>query len=249
MRACLFFSLILFTSIAQGAETRAAEVCAKDSALCRDLAFEIAKLDLTESVAKSLSQGQQTNFLCPKDDPQCCPPELMPTCRALRDNLIRTTRAQLGSSSGVQAKVCPLGPEACGVLGDLYCGPEGIYLPWGECSGTLVDPGRPPQCPNGSYYDPGFGRCVQLCPAGTHLNSNGRACVPDRCVHPRFGFEIPCNIINNDLVMSFSKTSNPGPSNLTKHLADKRLQRKAAQALQKDLRAALKALDKLMDDL
>jgi len=203
-------------------------LCVEDSRACQMLAIEIAKLDFSDFISRDLEVRRRDSFLCPENNPQCCPPHLMPICSQVEKDLVVEARQNYQSVVSYRFGDCPWSSEICDSLGPFYCGPDGGWTPWGGCSpGIVFEPPTPPDPP-------------RPCPCGTKPNSKG-ICIAKVCT--MYGVRIPCNI-NCDLPVVAAKSGTLRPeSNLARHLADTQIQLEAAKRVREDLISALEILE------
>lgn len=234
--ALAFMHVVAAPAFAEENVEYRSDLCVEDSAACRGFALEIAKMDVTETINKARGLVPTGSFLCPEDNPQCCPPRLQPMCVTYRDALVDWARAQLQLSA--RSERCPFEASICESLGSLYCGPNEVFIPWRGCSGiVVVDPPRPPWPP---------------CPPGKKHNSKG-FCIDEPCFFRDTGLRIPCNFApdNNEFFANrtFQATSTAPAPNLIKHLNDKDLRLQAARQVLEDLKAAANSVEEQIKQL
>ena len=213
--------------------------CTEDSPACRSLAVEIAMLDIADQIGREVDLRRNINLLCPEDNPQCCPPQLMPFCFQIQRDLVFEARRSYQNVSLSNFGGCPWSREICDSLGSFYCGPDGSWTPWGGC-GLVLEP--PVDCPPG-WSQVGFGcEPPPPCDCGFEHNSKG-ICIPKVCY--RFGIRVPCmTFCGEDQVFVEAATNRPVESNLGRHLSDRTVQIEAAKRVREDLEVALEAVEK-----
>lgn len=219
-------------------------LCTEDSRACQSLAVEVAMLDIADRIGREVDLRRSTNLLCPEDNPQCCPPHLMPVCFQLQRDLVLEARRSYQSVSLSSFGGCPFGREICDSFGSFYCGPEESWTPWGGCS-TVFDP--PINCPPG-WSQAGFGCEPPLpCRCGFEHNSKG-ICIPKVCY--QFGARVPClTLCGLDQVFVETAASRPAETNLGRHLSDREVQLDAAKRVREDLKLSLEAVEKEIKEL
>lgn len=233
------FSLILMCCplglVWAGAPILEPNLCVKDSRACQKLAIEVAKLDYYDFISREQDLREHDSFLCPEDNPQCCPPHLMPICAQVEKDLVVEARRVFQSMVSSRFGDCPWSSEICDSLGPFYCGPDGGWTPWGGCSpGIVYEPPIPPDPP-------------LPCPCGTVPNSKG-LCISKVCT--MFGTRVPCRTLCDAPDKLTAKSSAQRPeSNLGRHLADTKVQLEAAKKVREDLKSALNVLEKKIREL
>lgn len=218
--------------------------CREDSPLCRRLAVEVAILDITDRIDQEVNLRGSFALLCPENDPQCCPPHLMPFCFQIQRDLAREARRAYQSVSLLSFKGCPWSEEICDSFGSFYCGPDKRWLPWAGCVGELEPPIN---CPSG-WKQVGLS-CAPPppCPCGFKHNSKG-LCIPKVCY--LFGGRVPCRTYcAENQVFVDTAAKRPARSNLGRHLNDRAVQLEAAKRVRENLRVALEALEEELKKL
>lgn len=219
--------------------------CAQDSAACRNLAVEIAMLDVADRIGAVVDLRRGIDVLCPEDNPNCCPPELMPFCFQTQRDLVLEARRVYQSRSVGDYDDCPWSSTICDSLGPFYCGPESSWTPWTGC----LDVAFPPiDCPLG-WTRLEFGGCLPPppCPCGFVHNPKG-LCIPKVCY--RLGVRVPClTLCGIDQVFVAEVEPPPPETNLERHLLDRAVHLEAAQRLRDDLRSKLEAVEKEIAEL
>ena len=208
-------------------------LCVVDSPVCRKLAIEVAKLELTDFIQRELDSLRSGSFLCPEDNPNCCPPRLMPLCSQVQRDHVVDAQRQFHSVLAGRFGDCPWSAEMCDSLGSFYCGAEAGWTPWGGCSPGLELPPRPPLPP------------PLPCPCGTTPNLKG-LCIPKVCTGP--SGRVPCNFLCSDDLVAISDPPAP-ESNLERHMRDQKVQIEAAKRLREDLKAALEEAEAQIKEL
>lgn len=244
MRICsllliLFFGLSTKTLGADPVFLGGSDPCKKDMAACDALAIEITKLDFQHILEQRIAALRGTHALCPDENPNCCPPELAPVCSQIARD--RVARARSDYINSEQNEECPYGPEVCDVLGNLYCGPDSVYLPWGVCAskGILIDPCR------GDWHEIGPGVCAPPPPrCGPDERWNGKICVPKKCIFK--GLVVPCPITAPDELKKALAAKRAPRGNLSRRLQDPVVQSKAYRELHDELETAMSELDRLI---
>jgi hypothetical protein len=220
------------------------DLCTEDSRACQRLAVEVAILDIADRIDREVDLRRSTNLLCPEDNPQCCPPHLMPVCFQIQRDLVFEARRRYQSVSLSSFGGCPFSPEICDSFGSFYCGPEESWTPWGGCS-TVLDPRI--TCPAG-WSQVGF-NCLPPppCPCNSAHNSKG-ICIPQLCYW--LGRRVPCMTgCLEDLVFEETAASRPTESNLGRHLSDRQIQLEAAKRVREDLKLSLEVVEKAIKEL
>lgn len=251
MRIASVFGVSILLVCCVPAPARAADpspqpnFCREDSPACRHLAIEIAMLDITERIGTEVDLRRSTDLLCPEDNPECCPPELMPFCFHAQRDLVTEARRAYQSRSVGDYDDCPWSRQICDSLGPFYCGPEGGWTPWTGC----LDVATPPiDCPPG-WTQTEFGGCQPPppCPCGFVHNPKG-LCIPKTCF--RLGIPVPClTLCGNEQVFVEFGPPRPPATNLERHLQDRAVHLEAAKRVRQDLEVALKAVEKEIAEL
>ena len=94
------------------------DVCDQDSSSCRGLALEVAKAVINDAINDARIMAREGSFLCPADNPQCCPPHLKQMCAGFRAETVASVRAQLLHSA--KSKKCPFVESICDMLAGKY---------------------------------------------------------------------------------------------------------------------------------
>ena len=97
--------------------------CREDSPLCRRLAVEVAILDITDRIDQEVNLRGSFALLCPENDPQCCPPHLMPFCFQIQRDLAREARQHCGAFDNFKIQF----DQRLGSLRGL------LFDPWNGC--------------------------------------------------------------------------------------------------------------------
>lgn len=215
--------------------------CTKDTAACRSLAVGVAALNIRERITSAVEVEQanrRAEMLCPEDNPQCCPPSLMPFCNRIQQDL--TLKAKYDYRNGFLLRFdnCPFSKDVCEGF-DVFCDQDERWLPWSGCT-PISDPPIA-VCPVGSKQV-GF-NCEPppLCECGWKPNDKG-ICIPDIC--QAMGQPIPCPAlcdIPTKLAPLFSRT--PTKTRLGHHLQDRQVQLEAANRVREDLQRSLKLVE------
>ncbi len=218
--------------------------CVEDSPACRGLAVEVAMLDIADRIDNEVDLRRSAALLCPAGDPACCPPGQTSACHQIQTDLVVEARRSYQSESLSSFGNCPFGPDVCGSIGGIFCGPGDSWTPWGGCA-TVVDP--PIYCPLG-WSRTGFSCQPPLpCRCGFEHNSKG-LCIPKRCF--QFGLRVPCIFsCGQDWMFEATNTIRPAESNLGRHLADRAVQLEAAKRIRAELDIALVAVEKEIEEL
>lgn len=220
-------------------------LCAQDSRVCRSLAVEVAKLNIADRIDSEIASRRNTNLLCPQDDPQCCPPRLMPFCSALQRNFILGARSAYRNVSLTRVGECPVQDEICDAM-ETFCAANERWLPWAGCVDLVSTP--PIHC------EPGWSQngltCVPppSCECGFEPNGNGK-CIPKTC-YAR-GARVRCADICSIEERQVAIQLGPAPveSNLGQNLRDIGVQIEAAQGVRAELKATLEAVEREIREL
>ena len=202
-------------------------LCEVDSPACRNLAIGVAKLELSESVHRVIDRHRGGSLLCPEDNPNCCPPRLMPVCAEIEQRVVVAARAVFHRSlvSQHMDNLCESKLD-CRFLTQQKDHFDFDPLPW---SGDL----SPRECPCGWVFNPLRNKCErEICTAR--------------------GFAIPCGYACafDNLVVALEDREPPPPSSpLERHLRDRGVQLEAAKLLRDELRHALGAVEKEVAEL
>jgi hypothetical protein len=195
------------------------KICIKDSKACRMLAVEVTKLNFSDLITQKLGSRQGNNFLCPADNPQCCPPHLMPLCSKVNKDFIFETRRE--NLNGWNSFLCEAGGGRWNeLLGT--CKPDDFII-------GVYDPPRPP-----------FGNNCDTC--SETINKKGK-CVPKKSCLFR-GTMLPCDFVCRKAPDAEKfKMVESNPSILSRHMTDTKVQIEAARQVQKDLKISMRILD------
>lgn len=220
-------------------------LCTVDSPACRNLAVEIAVLDIQDRIDTQVELGRGANHLCPEDNPNCCPPRLMPFCSQVQRDIVVEARRAYQSRAVGSYNDCPWSKPICDSLGGFYCGPGTSWTPWTGC----LDIGIPPiDCPPG-WKQTEFGVCEPPppCPCGFIHNPKG-ICIPKPCF--RLGQLVPCLTFCGELeVLSPAASPQPPESPLERHLLDSDVHLEAAKRVRENLKLALETVEKEIEEL
>lgn len=195
-------------------------VCAAGEKQCRALAIATNKVAIAEQLQLTRPQFDPGQFLCPEDNPNCCPPRLMPVCMEHGTLIIDQTLILMRAKQ--KPEKCPFSAEICDSLAGFYCGPDASWTPWTGCH-TIADPVLP---------DP-----PRPCPMGQVFN--GKICIPQKCFHPTFGVEIPCRPLGDG---QFAALRSDRMSTVMNVLQDEAIAERARSEMVQELNEALKAL-------
>lgn len=228
-----------------------ADVCDQDSSSCRGLALEVAKAAINDAINDARIMAREGSFLCPADNPQCCPPHLRQMCGTFRAETVAVVQAQLLHSA--KSKKCPFVESICDMLAGKYCNSiEETYTPWSGCTvfgGGVVGP----SCPFGTVPSPN-GNCQPWppCPLGKKHNSKG-ICIPEPCYFEATGTPIPCNYHpgNAGVVAHQPIPTNKKPPArfLVENLNDRSLRLEAATQVLEDLKASISLVEEQINRL
>ncbi|MGP6088142.1 hypothetical protein [Antarctobacter jejuensis] len=195
--------------------------CKSADGSCRALAVEVEKRRVSDGVTMRRPTLDPGSLLCGPENPNCCPPELMPVCMAHADVLVDQAVTVLVKSA--IAKDCPFSASVCEGFGSFYCGVDQGWNPWSGCQDAIVvrDPEPPTVCPEGQR------------PAG-----KPGLCEPISCFHPVFHVEIPCGPNFDDDVFTrvdwadlAGRGGDDALGNLLRLMASDDVQREANKAL------------------
>ncbi len=208
-----------------------AAFCEDDSSSCRGLAIEVAKLDILDAIKRDTSRQTAQIFLCPEDNPNCCPPHLMPVCQRIQLDVARRARDDLHTLALAKSDDCPWDKKTCDSLGSFYCGPDKDWSPLLGCNERpkLVIPDFPP------VPDP--------CPCGYRENHK-RICIPKLCTFG--GHFVDCQ---HACGVEPPRLELPRNSRLAEQLQNREVQIEAANAVRDDLMKALSILDEQVKQL
>ena len=222
--------------------------CIDDSPACRVLAVEISVLELTDKIDLQIEGNQSFNLLCPEDNPNCCPPNLLPVCGQAQEDLILRAKKSYDTSLSILASReiaagqnssvdCDFGSPECGVMNDLNCRPGEIWSPVLGCTGGIVDNFPPPP----------------VCGCGAEPNQYGGCSIKMCQTFGGLGADIPCTFFceaglgilesDNSFVSMMSQIKDKEESNLGRHMKEQSVQLEAAEQLRKKLKSALITLD------
>lgn len=173
-------------------------------------------------------------MLCPEDNPQCCPPHLMPFCSQIQHDLALQAQQGYENAYLLRTEKCPFSEEICDAT-ETFCEADERWLPWAGCIDASLDP--PIYCPPG-WKQVGLGcEPPPPCACGFEHNSKG-ICVPKVC--QRHGILVPClNLCEDPVVYEDFLGAPAAESRLGRHLQDKRIQLEAAKRIRMDLRTSL----------
>lgn len=222
-------------------------LCAEDSAACRDLAVGVAALNIrerTEAAVEVEQAARRAEMLCPEDNPQCCPPPLMPFCSQVQRDLTLQARHAYQNAYLLRFDDCPFSEEICDAT-ETFCEADERWVPWAGCIDSSLEP--PVFCP------PGWTRVGLSCEppppcrCGFEHNSKG-ICVPKVC--QLRGIPVPCrNLCDEPVVFEAFFGTAPAGSRLGRHLQDRRVQLEAAERVRSDLQQSLKLLEEEIEGL
>ena len=195
-------------------------------------------LDITDRMEREVDLRRSFNLLCPEDNPQCCPPHLMPICFQVQRDLVLEARRAYQSPSLLSFEGCPWSQEVCDSFGSFYCDRDERWLPWAGCVGNLEPPIN---CPPG-WIQNGLSCEPPLpCRCGYEHNSKG-ICIPKVCYLGHV--QVPCRTFCGDDQVFVEAAANRSPeSNLARHLSDREVQLEAAKRVQGNLKVALEAVE------
>lgn len=158
-------------------------LCETADERCYSLAVEVEKIRATDGLSLGRPGINPGNLLCTQDNPNCCPPHLMPVCMAHAGVIVDQALSKVIREGIVGG--CPWSREVCDGFGSFYCEPEQNWNPWAGCHDAVVvvDP-QPP---------------TWVCPEGQRPAAKPPICEPIPCFHPIFNIEVPCAPTNGDL--------------------------------------------------
>lgn len=202
-------------------------LCEADSPACRNLAIGVAKLELSDTIYRVIDRDRGGSLLCPEDNPNCCPPRLMPFCADLERQVVGAAQAEFHQflASRQMDDLCQRKLD---------------------CRFLIRQGDRIRFDPLQRFGDLSF----RECPCGWRFNPLREKCEPETCTAR--GFAIPCGYACalDDLVVALEDREPPPPSSpLEHHLRDRGVQLEAAKLLRDELRHALGAAEKEVAEL
>lgn len=221
--------------------------CAEESVACRHLAVGVAMLNIRERIEAAVEveqAGRSVRMLCPEDNPQCCPPHLMPLCSRVQRDLALQAQHAYRNAYLPRFERCPFSEEICDGI-ETFCEADERWLPWAGCIEASGD--LPIYCPPGWKQVGPSCQPPPPCECGFEPNSKG-ICVPKVC--QRNGVPVPCrNLCDDRVVFEDFIGVAPAESRLGRHLQDRRIQLEAAERVRSDLQKALKLVEEEIEDL
>lgn len=212
--------------------------CREDSALCRNLAIEVARAELSNYLDQEFSLTQPPTALCPESNPDCCPPENHHECAQLQRQTIAALRQRLHSDISPRYD-CPWTKDICEDFGPFYCEPEERWTPLGCQSGSLLAFSVNP------LEVPVFSQNWEPCECNEYRDERG-VCRPihtSQCLP--FGREGHlCPVIPDCDAADHTKVVHWPDSPLARHLSDRGVQLEASRRLRGELKAKLNSLNK-----
>ena len=223
--------------LATGAATLAADLpvdndpCAKDPVICRNIAIEITKVDLSDYIQLELDTQPERYTLCPEGELECCPPEQASRCMQMQRAIVEQARKR--HSKPLHLSIgCPLTAAKCDGLGAVLCDQGETFSSLTGCVPDFsIDrpwPTLPPRCECGQTYD---------------LEKN--ICKPKTC--NIFGYNRSCPLSKAcapvDVIDRSIGGYNSHSATLQRYLADPDVHREAVDRLRNDFQAALQLLE------
>lgn len=209
-------------------------LCKEADAQCRALATEVEKVRLTSPLGTRRPSFDPGNLLCTVDNPNCCPPEMMPVCSAHADVMIGHAITTLARSARKEG--CPWSKEVCEGFGSFYCEKDQSWNPWFGCHDSLVvtEPPEPP---------------TWVCPPGQRPGKKPKICEPIPCFHPLLNVEIPCGpdfpeVTFRDFTLpdGAERTADDPVGNLLRLMQEERVKAEAARAVATEFGDAFRAI-------
>jgi hypothetical protein len=224
MRYSVFPTILMFFMLvgsvwASDPSTPKANLCLKGSKACRMLAVQVAKLNFSDLIKRKMDSRPRSSFLCPEDNPQCCPPNLMPLCSQTEKDYVFETRREV--LAGWDSFLCEVNGGN-----------------WSELTGTCKSKNIADR-----VFDPPFPPWQDDCdPCREKHNSKGYCIKKKSC--PFRGIMLSCDFVCRKAPDAVKvKTVKAKSSNLIRHLSDKDVQLEAAKQVHEDLKTALEFLD------
>lgn len=135
--------------------------CAAGGSGCDILAQAVLRRDFASQLSGALSERFGGLALCPVDNPQCCPPRLMPLCSTMVGSIVDLLGANLQLERALAGKEVP-------VISLMKLDLPDDFFPDGSCTPTSTIFGCKPFAPD----DLGIGAIEPSCPFPWKWNGN-----------------------------------------------------------------------------
>lgn len=215
-------------------------LCDRADRQCFNLAVEIEKVRATEGLSLGRPGINPGNLLCSQDNPDCCPPHLMPVCMAHAGVIVDQALSKVIREGIVGG--CPWSKAVCEGFGSFYCEPGQNWNPWAGCHDAVVvvDP-QPP---------------TWICPEGQRPGAKPNTCEPIPCFHPVFHVEVPCGPSGGDLGLAqvdlpdgSGEMEDAALGNLLRLMASDDVRQEANTALMREFGPRLKTMREKLGDV